>query len=169
MKDHTLYLSEVPSEELFAELRRRYADTERKIAPSKSPQTIHEPQVQVIYQYVIPEKPVGLIGEKVVCSDAFLNRVNHLRKFLPSDENEIIRKLRDEMKKTKIEDFLMIMKPHMSSRLYSCLFDCRSRNCRYIEDVCERTLYKIRNAGMKTYQELVSIKERFFDMKKETF
>ena len=78
--DGTPDLSEVPSGELFAELCRRFkrritgsaVSNERKFPPSKPPQTIHEPQVQVIHKYVINEQPEGLIGERVVYGENYL-------------------------------------------------------------------------------------------------
>ena len=40
--------------------------------------TTKEPvQVQVIHQYIIPEKPTGLIGEKVVYNEKYLKRVKY--------------------------------------------------------------------------------------------
>ena len=41
---------------------------------SRQATSAHETSIQVIHQIIIPEKPVGLIGEKVKYSDKYLKK-----------------------------------------------------------------------------------------------
>ena len=71
----------------------------------------------------------------------------------------------DNTGKTKIDDFLEIMKPHIGSKLNYRLYELRSSyGIRYLEDVREDLLIFTRGIGKATYQEFLRSKERYNEM-----
>jgi len=65
--------------------------------------------------------------------------------------------------KTSIEEFASVMRPCMSSRLYRVLTWSDES---YLEDITKEKFFRLRSAGEKTYQELLSLKQKFDELRK---
>ena len=64
--------------------------------------------------------------------------------------------------KTSIEEFASVMRPYMSTRLYRVLTWSDES---YLEDITKEKFFRLRSAGKKSYQELLSLKQKFNELR----
>jgi len=68
------------------------------------------------------------------------------------------------VKKTRIKEFISEMSPHMSNRLYNVL-TWSADELPYLEDITKKRFFRLINAGKKSYQEFLSVKEKYDELK----
>jgi len=68
------------------------------------------------------------------------------------------------VKKTSVKEFVSEMTPYMSGKLYNVL-TWSADDLLYLENITKKRFFRIINAGKKSYQEFLSVKEKYYSLK----